>query len=186
MALRLVEQLVDAGLVTSFGDLYSLKNRRDELLALERMGEKSADNLLAGIEASRDRPLWQVLFVEGLDTVDGFDAGCVALIARVHHAAIDGVSGAEILAALYDPTPEPRLPPQPDEAGRIRLDDWEMREDVQAEVERRWQGVTAETVEEVADLDGYRSDFLRLFGFGIEGVDYTVPVDPEVALEPLE
>ena len=64
----------------------------------------------------RDRPLWQVLFVEGLDTIEGFDAGCVALIARVHHAAIDGVSGAEILAALYDPTPEPQLPAQQDQA----------------------------------------------------------------------
>lgn len=58
---KLVEQLVDTGLVNSFGDLYRLKDRRDELLALERMGEKSADNLLAGIEASRNRPLWRLL-----------------------------------------------------------------------------------------------------------------------------
>ncbi|MFO1094438.1 MAG: NAD-dependent DNA ligase LigA [Planctomycetaceae bacterium] len=58
---KLVEQLVDSGLVQSFGDLYRLKDRRDELLALERMGEKSADNLLAGIEASRNRPLWRLL-----------------------------------------------------------------------------------------------------------------------------
>lgn len=58
---KLVEQLVDTGLVTSFGALYRLKDHRDELLALERMGEKSADNLLAGIEASRNRPLWRLL-----------------------------------------------------------------------------------------------------------------------------
>ena len=58
----------------------------------------------------RDRPLWQVLYVEGVDQLEGFDPGSVALITRVHHAAIDGVSGAEILAALYDPTPEPHIP----------------------------------------------------------------------------
>lgn len=58
---KLVVQLVDASLVTSFGDLYSLKDRRDDLLALDRMGEKSADNLLAGIDESRTRPLWRLL-----------------------------------------------------------------------------------------------------------------------------
>jgi DNA ligase (NAD+) len=58
---KLVEQLVDTGLVKSFGDLYRLKDRRDDLLALERMGEKSADNLLDGIKASKDRPLWRLL-----------------------------------------------------------------------------------------------------------------------------
>lgn len=61
LGVKLVEQLVDSGLVKSFGDLYRLKDRRDELLALERMGEKSVDNLLAGIEASRNRPLWRLL-----------------------------------------------------------------------------------------------------------------------------
>lgn len=50
----------------------------------------------------RDRPLWQLLFVEGLDSVDGVPSGSIAVIARVHHAAIDGVSGAEILGALAD------------------------------------------------------------------------------------
>jgi DNA ligase (NAD+) len=58
---KLVAQLVESGLVRRFADLYTLKDRRDDLLALERMGEKSADNLLAGIEASRDRPLWRLL-----------------------------------------------------------------------------------------------------------------------------
>jgi DNA ligase (NAD+) len=61
MGIKLVEQLVEAGLVKSFADIYRLKDRRDDLLALERMGEKSVDNLLAGIEASRSRPLWRLL-----------------------------------------------------------------------------------------------------------------------------
>ena len=58
---KLIEQLVDAGLVKGIADIYRLKDRRDDLLALERMGEKSADNLLAGIEASKSRPLWRLL-----------------------------------------------------------------------------------------------------------------------------
>ncbi len=58
---KLVEQLVEQGLVTCFADLYHLAERRDDLLALERMGEKSVDNLLAGIEASKRQPLWRLL-----------------------------------------------------------------------------------------------------------------------------
>jgi DNA ligase (NAD+) len=61
LGVKLVEQLVDSGLVTGFGDLYRLASRRDELLKLERMGEKSADGLLAGIEASKDRPVYRLL-----------------------------------------------------------------------------------------------------------------------------
>lgn len=58
---KLVDQLVNSGLVTSYGDLYRLQDRQDELLALERMGQKSADNLLAGIDASRQRGLARLL-----------------------------------------------------------------------------------------------------------------------------
>jgi DNA ligase (NAD+) len=61
MGIKIVEQLIEAGLLTSFADIYRLKDRRDELLALERMGEKSVENLLAGIEDSRSRPLWRLL-----------------------------------------------------------------------------------------------------------------------------
>lgn len=58
---KLIEQLVASGMVGSFADLYRLPSRRDELIALERMGEKSADNLLEGVEASKKRPLWRLL-----------------------------------------------------------------------------------------------------------------------------
>lgn len=57
----LVEQLVEQGLVKSFADLYTLKDRPDRLLGLERMGEKSVDNLLGAIEASKKRMLDRVL-----------------------------------------------------------------------------------------------------------------------------
>ncbi|MEX0884895.1 MAG: NAD-dependent DNA ligase LigA, partial [Phycisphaeraceae bacterium] len=58
---KVVDQLIEAGLLASFHDLYSLRDRRDELLALERMGEKKADNLIAAIEASKQRGLARVL-----------------------------------------------------------------------------------------------------------------------------
>ena len=58
---KLIEQLTESKHLTSFADIYRLKDRRAELLELERLGEKSVDNLLAGIEASKDRPLWRLL-----------------------------------------------------------------------------------------------------------------------------
>ncbi|HTI50068.1 MAG TPA: NAD-dependent DNA ligase LigA, partial [Planctomycetaceae bacterium] len=58
---KLIEQLVEQGLVRSFADIYRLEKHRDDLINLERMGEKSVDNLLAGIAASKARPLWRLL-----------------------------------------------------------------------------------------------------------------------------
>lgn len=68
--------------------------------------------------------------------------------------------------------------PSPDEKGRIRVDDWEMAENIQAEVDRRWQAVDSNNLGELGDIEGYESSFLRLFGFGLEGVDYAAEVDP--------
>ena len=67
-----------------------------------------------------------------------------------------------------------------DEEKRLRVDDWELSPEVQAEVSRRWPLLSTETLGELADLDEYRSQFLRLFGFGIDGVDYARDVDPRV------
>lgn len=61
----------------------------------------------------RGKPLWELLLVEGLDTVEGVPPGSLGLISKIHHAAIDGVSGSEIMSAIYDPTPEPRALPAP-------------------------------------------------------------------------
>jgi enoyl-[acyl-carrier protein] reductase/trans-2-enoyl-CoA reductase (NAD+) len=75
--------------------------------------------------------------------------------------------------------------PQPDEAGRIRVDDWEMAPQVQELVATRWNEVTTENLADLADFDGYQSSFLRLFGFGLEGVDYSEETDPAVAIPSL-
>lgn len=63
-----------------------------------------------------------------------------------------------------------------DQEGLIRMDDWEMREDVQSEVSDSWNQLSAETLKKVADLKGFQKDFLKLFGFGIEKVDYSQDV----------
>ena len=65
-----------------------------------------------------------------------------------------------------------------DEVGRIRLDDWELRDDVQARVRTRWADITTENLFELSDLEGFRRDFLKIFGFEADGVDYAAEVDP--------
>ena len=61
---------------------------------------------------------------------------------------------------------------------RLRVDDCELRDDVQAEVQRRWAVVNTENLALLADIDGFRNDFLRIFGFAADGVDYEQDVSP--------
>lgn len=65
-----------------------------------------------------------------------------------------------------------------DEHRRIRMDVQELADAVQGEVKRRWPLVTTENLDELGDLPGFREDFLKIFGFGFDGVDYDAPVDP--------
>jgi diacylglycerol O-acyltransferase / wax synthase len=62
------------------------------------------------------KPLWEFIIVEGLDNIEGLPPGCFALVAKVHHAAIDGMSGVELSAAVHDLSP--------DKPNRIANDDW--------------------------------------------------------------
>lgn len=64
-----------------------------------------------------------------------------------------------------------------DGEGQIRMDDWEMQGDVQAEVSKMWDSINADNFKDFTDMDGYWSDFYALFGFGIDGVDYSADVD---------
>lgn len=61
MGIKLIELLLEHKLLSSFADIYRLEQKREELLKLPRMGEKSVDNLLEGIAASKSRPLWRLL-----------------------------------------------------------------------------------------------------------------------------
>lgn len=67
-------------------------------------------------------------------------------------------------------------PVETDSENRIRMDDWELREDVQREVDSLWEKVTTENGPQLADIEGYRADFHRLYGFGVKGVDYAADV----------
>jgi enoyl-[acyl-carrier protein] reductase/trans-2-enoyl-CoA reductase (NAD+) len=69
-----------------------------------------------------------------------------------------------------------------DEKGRIRIDDWEMDEAVQKEVAELWKGATTENLPSIGDLNGYKSDFLNLFGFGFDGVDYAAEANEMVEI----
>ena len=68
--------------------------------------------------------------------------------------------------------------PNLDSAGRIRMDDWELAPDVQAKVRERWSMVTTKNVAKLADLKGIREDFLKIFGFGMAGVNYEEDISP--------
>ena len=69
--------------------------------------------------------------------------------------------------------------PTLDDRGRIRIDDWEMSAAVQSAVADAWEKVTTENLSDLSDFSGYKKEFLRLFGFGLEGVDYESETNPE-------
>jgi enoyl-[acyl-carrier protein] reductase/trans-2-enoyl-CoA reductase (NAD+) len=104
-------------------------------------------------------PLYFVLLNKVMKT-KGIYEDCIAQICRL------------FAARLYAGGPIPV-----DEQGLVRVDDFELRADVQSEVNKRWEKLTNENLAQLADLDGYRQEFLRLFGFGLAGVDYNADVD---------
>ncbi len=73
-----------------------------------------------------------------------------------------------------------------DEAGRIRIDDLEMADDVQAEVAKLWNSVSSENLAEISDIEGYRKEFFNLFGFELEGIDYEKDTNENVHVPSIE
>ena len=69
-----------------------------------------------------------------------------------------------------------------DEHGRIRIDDWELRPDIQEKIDQLWQEATTENLVGMADLEGYKTDFYNLFGFKVPGIDYTKDTNEMVAI----
>ncbi|WP_395044290.1 enoyl-ACP reductase FabV [Flavobacterium sp.] len=97
---------------------------------------------------------------------DGIHEGCIEQIQRLYSQRL--YTGKEV------PT---------DSNGRIRIDDWEMKDDVQEKVASLWLKATTETLPEIGDLAGYKQDFLNLFGFGFDGVDYLLDTNEMILID---
>lgn len=106
--------------------------------------------------------LYKVMKAEGLHE------GCIEQIQRLFQAR------------LYTGSAVPT-----DAEGRIRIDDWEMREDVQSKVAELWKQADTDTLPNIGDLKGYKNDFLNLFGFSVDKVDYLADVNENVDIEGL-
>jgi enoyl-[acyl-carrier protein] reductase/trans-2-enoyl-CoA reductase (NAD+) len=92
--------------------------------------------------------------------------GCIQQMYRLYHDAL--FSGKD---------------PKLDSKGRIRMDDWEMRKDVQQAVSDLWKIVetkSLDNIEDLGDMKGLREEFLRHHGFGMPGVDYNQDVEPDI------
>jgi enoyl-[acyl-carrier protein] reductase/trans-2-enoyl-CoA reductase (NAD+) len=98
---------------------------------------------------------------------DGSHEGCIEQIYRLF---------AECLYSAH---------PRRDSEGRNRVDEKELRPEIQGEVETLWQQVTTENLNTISDFRGFRADFLKLFGFGVTGVNYDAEVDAEVPIRNL-
>lgn len=70
----------------------------------------------------------------------------------------------------------------PDADGRLRADNLELNPEVQAEVAEIWEQINTDNLKTLSDFDGYRQEFLQLFGFEVDGVDYDADVNPEVPI----
>lgn len=75
--------------------------------------------------------------------------------------------------------------PRRDNDGRNRVDEKEITPEVQKEVEALWPQVTTENLNEISDFRGFRTEFMQLFGFNVDGVDYAADIDPDVPVNNL-
>jgi len=108
----------------------------------------------------------------------------IALVFRVMKQAGTHEGCIEQIYRLFDEclySPRPRL----DEAGRNRVDEKEVQREVQAQIEALWPQVTTENLNTLSDFRGFRADFLKLFGFGVAGVNYDADVNPDVPINHL-
>jgi enoyl-[acyl-carrier protein] reductase/trans-2-enoyl-CoA reductase (NAD+) len=96
----------------------------------------------------------------------------------VHEGCIEQIDGL-FRDSLYGA--QPRL----DEEGRLRADQKELEPAIQSQVEAIWDAVTTQNLAQTTDIAGYKREFLQLFGFEVEGVDYEADVNPEVPIENL-
>ncbi len=106
----------------------------------------------------------------------------ISLLYKVMKARGSHEGTIEQILRLYRDHLVPGRTPTLDDQARIRIDDWEMDDAVQAEVTRLWEQVTTENMERISDFAGFRREFRQLFGFEVEGIDYQQPVEIDVPL----
>ena len=99
---------------------------------------------------------------------EGVHEGCMQQILRMFNQRLFKADGTA---------------PEVDSENRLRLDDWELREDIQKHCRDLWPNVTNENLFDVADYQQYKDEFLKLFGFGIDAVDYDADVNPVVEFD---
>ena len=106
----------------------------------------------------------------------GLHEGCIEQMYRLFKDKLYGaaVAGATDAGAGFNPVV--------DDAGYLRVDDWEMRPDVQQAVDRIWPIVTTENASEYCDIEGYWDDFFQMFGFRQPGIDYAADVEIDVPI----
>jgi len=102
----------------------------------------------------------------------------ISLLYKVMKAASLHEGCIEQLYRLFAERLAPEASLQLDDAGRVRIDDWEMRPEIQKAVADLWPKVSTENLESLSDMAGYRTEFLKLFGFGLPGVNYEAEADP--------
>lgn len=106
----------------------------------------------------------------------------IALLYKVMKARGSHEDIGEQIVRLFRDHIAPGRTPKLDEAGRIRIDDWELAPAVQAEVDALWATVDSANLLAISDYAGFKTGFRNLFGFEVPGVDYTRPVEIEASL----
>lgn len=140
----------------------------------ERLSEKGGDARVSVLKAVVTQassaipimPLYLSLLFKVMKA-DGSHEGCIEQLYQLFHDS------------LYSDTPVQ------DDVGRLRADLKELRPEVQEAVAAAWSQVTTENLNELTDFAGYKKEFLKLFGFGVDGVDYEADVDPVVPIKNL-
>lgn len=146
--------------------------------------KKDVDRAAAAIRAKRGKAAARVVALKAVVTQASAAIPLVTLYGAVLIKVMNEMSLGEGCIEQIDRLFRTRLwkadAPPLDEDMRVRLDDWELSDKVQTEMRRRWPLLTTETLPELGDLPGFRSEFLKLFGFGLAGVDYSADVDPRI------
>jgi enoyl-[acyl-carrier protein] reductase/trans-2-enoyl-CoA reductase (NAD+) len=149
-------------------DLERAAKRIESLLKLNRGRAFISINKALVTQASSAIPVvpLYISILYKIMKAHGTHEGCIEQVQRLFATQMFGGSGLEF-----------------DEGGRVRVDDLEMKPDIQAEIARIWPQITTENLGALTDIAGYRAEFLKLFGFGLPGINYDADIEPHIPME---